>query len=142
MIGAIDKYFSTFDDRGTFCNMPIEKFKLKRVYVVKNFESGMVRAFHYHKHESKVITCIEGYIKLVLIRLGAEDSCVPKEVTEYYLKEGDGKSIIIPLNVANGWQSLQPNSSILVFSDKTAQESMKDDVRYPANLYDWEIKWR
>ena len=148
------------DDRGTFSNIDLlngieENFVTKRIYFCKNFKEGMVRAFHYHKHESKVIICLSGAIKVVTT---AQPTPVKQHIDysqepivgnfEYgpfitgFLEERDNDGIYIKEGLANGWQSLTSDAMIMVLSNKTVQESMSDDIRYPANAYDWSIKWR
>ena len=42
---------------------------------------------------------------------------------------------------ANGFMNLTKDSSIIVFSDKTLEESLDDDIRYPYDKWDiWKIE--
>ena len=47
----------------------------------------------------------------------------------------------ISANHANGFMNLTNDSSIIVFSDKTLEESLDDDIRYPYDKWDiWKIE--
>jgi len=133
--------FTAFDDRGSFINVPVGQFDPARVYVCKNFETGMVRAFHGHQKEYKAITCIHGAIKLVTAMMNAEKGSL-FDFKVWYLSDSSNNSIVVPPAMAHGWQSLKPDSTIMVFSNSPMHESIDDDIRFDANLYDWSIKWR
>lgn len=140
-------YFHATDDRGTFSNLPLhglpDNFVPKRIYWCKNYQQNMVRAFHYHKNESKIIICTRGAVKIVSMEIekitGKTESY---KFEEHVFTDTCTKAAYLPAPMANGWKSLTPESTILVLSNSTTQESMEDDIRYPAKLYNWEAKWR
>ncbi len=138
------------DDRGHFENIVLDhpsiNFEGKRIYVCSNFQQGMVRAFHYHEFEAKIFICIQGAAKFLLykgVRYAFDAGSMAPDT--FVISEKMGKAIYIPPNYANGWQSLTPDTVLLGISNKTVEESLRDDSRFlPEALSpeNWETKWR
>lgn len=133
------------DDRGSllanngFC---LDGFK--RFYVVKNHKSHFVRAWHGHRHESKALICVRGAFKVGIVKI--DDFSNPNrdsEVLSYILSEQSGSVLRIPAGYANGFMNLTADSQIIIFSDKTLDDSIDDDFRYSFDLWDiWDIQQR
>ena len=133
------------DDRGSllanngFC---LDGFK--RFYVVKNHKSHFVRAWHGHQHESKALICVRGAFKVGIVRI--DDFKNPNrdsEVLSYVLSEHSGSVLRIPAGYANGFMNLTADSQMIIFSDKSLEESIKDDFRYRYDLWDiWDVQPR
>jgi dTDP-4-dehydrorhamnose 3,5-epimerase len=132
------------DDRGKFVNIDIpEDFVPKRVYLCKNYSRGMVRAFHYHDRESKIIRCVSGAVTLVVCCLTKNKKKIDNTTFEKIVLTADGdSSVYIPPAHAHGWRSLVDGSQIMVISPFSIEESKNDDIRFSALEYDWEEKWR
>jgi hypothetical protein len=51
--------------------------------------------------------------------------------------------LAIPEGYANGFMSLEGETSVLFFSSSTVEESADDDVRFPARHWDpWQVEER
>jgi len=136
------------DDRGYFENIPFElpEFKGKRAYICRNFDKGMVRAFHYHEYESKVFICLKGAIKFILY-----PGCKTVEDTHgvdyqvVVINEGS-EALFVPCGYANGWQSLTDDTTLLTISNQTMEDSKTDDIRFSPNCIEfdphWKAEWR
>jgi dTDP-4-dehydrorhamnose 3,5-epimerase-like enzyme len=115
---------STFiDDRGKMTfnnNCSIEGFK--RTYIITG-HSGMIRAFHGHRKESKIMQCVRGRMRIVLVNMDDEND----KYTFYLTDNGD--CIKVPAGYYNGLQHLTSESELLVYSDSTTEESKGDDYR-------------
>ena len=115
---------STFvDDRGKMTfnnNCSIEGFK--RTYIITG-HGGMIRAFHGHRKESKIMQCVRGRMRIVLVNMDDEND----KYTFYLTDNGD--CIKVPAGYYNGLQHLTSESELLVYSDSTTEESKGDDYR-------------
>lgn len=133
------------DERGvlSFAQFP-DGFAPKRMYWVRNHRTGFIRAWHGHKHESKLITCLAGAVLLGLATPDRWDHPSPLSPwTRITLSADHPRSLFIPAGYANGWMSLTDDALLLVFSDKTVDESRADDYRFPARLWDaWTVEER
>lgn len=144
----IIKEFFTNDDRGLFTNIECNLFIPKRIYVIDNFSEGMIRAFHGHKNEEKLIFCIHGAIKIPVAPLShflkEENSPGLPEFQTFVLSQHSHECLYIPKNYCHGVLFLQPNTQILVISSSSVEESLKDDYRFDYNRYgyNWSIKCR
>lgn len=161
----MSKFFS--DDRGgIFCDITSGSEKLtggiKRVYMCKNTDKGIIRGFHYHEFEEKLFYVPQGTIKFVLIKMIVEqamylsehthensfyaDELDEWEITVKTLSEHSHEALYVPAGYANGWISLEDDSILIGCSNKTIEESVKDDIKINPDLdvFDeyWQIKNR
>jgi dTDP-4-dehydrorhamnose 3,5-epimerase len=113
--------------------------RVKRFYVIEPAGTEIIRAWQAHQREEKWFYVVEGSFKIVLVKLDEwknPSSQLPFE--EYILPASQTQILYVPGGYANGFQSLEPKSKIMVFSSFTVEESTKDDFRYDKSLwYDW-----
>lgn len=137
------KYFT--DDRGvlSFCN-EFNLSKFKRFYVIKNFHTNFIRAWHAHKKEDKAFMITKGSFQVSAVKIDNwKNPSKSSKVHNFYLSECDNKIIFVPRGFANGLRSLEPKSSLIVFSSSTLDESLKDDFRYTYNYWNpWTVNYR
>jgi dTDP-4-dehydrorhamnose 3,5-epimerase-like enzyme len=57
------------------------------------------------------------------------------EIQSKTLTDRNSEILIIPPGHVNGFQALSSGSIIVVFSDKTLQESKEDDFRFPVDYW-------
>jgi len=133
------------DDRGVLLannNFQLEGYK--RFYVVKNHRINFVRAWHGHKYETKALICVRGAFKVGAVQV--DDFGNPdreKKVSNFVLSHNSSNILIIPKGYFNGHMSLTDDAELLIFSNKTLQESVSDDFRLPYNYWNnWEISQR
>jgi dTDP-4-dehydrorhamnose 3,5-epimerase len=113
--------------------------KAKRFYVIEPAGIEVVRAWQAHQREEKWFYVIEGSFKIVLTKPDDwknPSSHLPFE--EYILTASQAQILYVPGGYANGFQSLEPKSKIMVFSSFSVKESMEDDFRYDKSLW---YKW-
>jgi len=130
------------DDRGFLYQIYgnyLNKFPpVRRVYVVGNFSKGIIRGFHKHLEEWKCYFAISGSAKFVVINEG-------KKILTYVLCSRSPSILIVPPTYAHGWISLEDNTVLIGFSNKTLEESLRDDVRIDPFTFGrdvWEVKPR
>jgi dTDP-4-dehydrorhamnose 3,5-epimerase-like enzyme len=131
------------DDRG--CVDVVNDFHfegVKRHYVVHNHKSGFVRAWHGHKIEAKYFTMARGSAIVAAVKVEDWDHPDGRNATVYQhiLSAEQPRIFYIPPGYANGWMSLTEDTTILIFSTTTFEESKGDDYRFPARLWDvWSV---
>ena len=142
----IDGEFAV-DDRGqlTFCNS--FDFKgVKRFYMVENFSTSVVRAFHGHLKEAKFVFAVSGSAIAAAVKL--DDPAKPSKqskVHRYVLSSKKPALLRIPAGFANGFRFLEKNTKLMIFSTASLEESKGDDVRFPHDYWGeevWSVKNR
>lgn len=128
------------DSRGVLISF--SDFKLdpiKRVYIIENANTDVIRAWQGHKKEQKWFYVIAGSFKIVLLK--PDDWLVPSAKIDYQLFNmlaTENKVIHIPGGFVNGFKAEEPNSRLMIFSDYTLEESIRDDFRFDKDLwYNW-----
>ena len=110
--------------------------KIKRFYFIELPKKKMIRAFHGHMKESKAVFVIQGSIILNLARIDNPKKPDPKQlIKRIILTSKETQICIIPKGFANGIMSLEKNTKVIIYSDKTTQESIMDDFRYDENYW-------
>tara|TARA_B100000029_G_scaffold179472_1_gene177022 strand:- start:110 stop:517 length:408 start_codon:yes stop_codon:yes gene_type:complete len=124
------------DERGVLSFVNDFDFdKIKRFYQISNHKKNYIRAWHGHKNETKFFYVSSGTILLGQVNLDTE------KITKYILSCKKPRVIKIEPNHANGFMNLTSNTNVIVFSDRTLDESKEDDIRYPYDKWDiWTIE--
>lgn len=132
------------DDRGVLSFSNDFNFEdVKRFYLVENFSTDTVRAFHGHLKEEKYCLVTSGSAIIALVEM--DDIKKPNKKNEIYrfiLSTKKPNLIHFPAGYANGFRALEPNTKIMFFSTSSLSESSKDDYRFPANYWGdniWEV---
>ena len=126
------------DDRGYFTAIHFAADS-KRAYLIKNHRAGVIRAFHGHMEESKILFAIRGGFKIVCISMETGDW------KKFAITEKGDNIIKIPARMYHGLASLSDDSELLIVSNKTFEESKNDDFRLPYDLLGagvWDIEYR
>ena len=110
---------------------------IKRSYFVRNFSKSVVRAWHYHSREWKVMLAIKNSFQIMAVKaVQVGNQLVADKVYSFVSSDKRPLLICIPPNFYNGNMSLEDDSILVVYSNSTTDESMKDDTRLPANYWD------
>ncbi|KKQ35050.1 MAG: hypothetical protein US51_C0018G0012 [Microgenomates group bacterium GW2011_GWA2_37_6] len=86
--------------------------------------------------ESKAVFVISGSILLCIVRM--TNSKIPSKkikVKKIILNSFLPQIYLVPPKYANGIMSLEKNTKVFFFSDKTLQESKKDDFRFDEDYW-------
>lgn len=127
------------DHRGgiSFCN-EFDFSPFKRFYKISSGKIGQVRAWQGHLYEEKVFLPLKGKIKIVgvpIFNLESENFGNPEE---YLLDAKSPELIHLPGGYVNGFQFLDDDAEILVFSNFSLEESRNDDFRFEVSrFYRW-----
>jgi len=132
----------SYDERGhlTF-NNDFDFRDVKRFYLIENDKNNFIRAWHGHKKESKYFFCVSGKFKICLVKLDnfKKPSKKLKIITEILDAR---KSVIlkVPAGYANGSMNLIQDSKLMVFSNMSISQSLRDDYRYSFDHWNpWKI---
>jgi dTDP-4-dehydrorhamnose 3,5-epimerase-like enzyme len=125
------------DDRGFLWQL-FEREDIKRVYAVGNFDKNTIRGFHLHHEESKWFFVVSGSAKFVIVNEKNES------VQSFILSEKRPAVLYVPPGNYNGWRPLEDGTILIGMSDKTLEESKKDDYRADPNKFGdvWSTKNR
>jgi dTDP-4-dehydrorhamnose 3,5-epimerase-like enzyme len=134
---------STFiDDRGQlscFNTNILGPADIKRFYVVENFSTDTVRAFHGHQWEEKFVLVVSGSALFITAEMDQGSLINP---SKFVLSSRMPQVLHVPGGYANGFRMLEYDTRILFFSTATLAESIADDFRFPWSRFGedfWEV---
>jgi len=129
------------DERGTisFVN-DFDLTNTVRFYRISHPNTSIVRAWQGHQKESKWFHCYQGSFLIKLMKIDNWDKPSKDLVPQIFeLKSEQSQVLYIPHGYASGFKALEEDSSILVFSDLTTEESKEDDIRFEKNYwFNWD----
>jgi len=129
------------DDRGQLSFVNGFAFEsIRRFYLVENFSTQVVRAFHGHRNEQKFAFVVSG--SAIVAAVPFDDPVSPNrdaKAHRFVLSDRQPKILFIPAGYANGFRPLEPGTKIMFFSTATLEESAKDDFRFPYDHWGKEI---
>jgi len=135
----------TIDDRGSLSFLNIIPFeKVKRSYIIENFSTDTVRAFHGHKIEEKFIIVISGSALVIIAKMTA-DTKELEDPQRYTLSARKLQLLHIPCWYVNGFRSLELNTKLQFFSTTAIEQAKEDDFRFPYDYFGknvWEVEFR
>lgn len=140
MVGAL-----AVDDRGEVGFVNDFTFDgVKRFYTVANHASGFVRAWHGHRREGKYVTAMAGAFVIGAVQI--DDWDAPSKdlpVSRWVLSDRKPSVLWIPPGYVNGFMSLDNYGRLAFFSTATLEDSLDDDIRFPARMWDaWSVEER
>lgn len=131
------------DDRGQVSFVNGFAFgKVRRFYMVENFCTETIRAFHGHLHEEKFAFVVSGSALVATVKLDGQ--LQPGKQTKpqrFILSDRQPGILHVPAGYANGFRALEPGTKILFFSSATIEESKRDDYRFPHDYWGADI-WK
>ena len=135
----------TADDRGhvSFVN-DFDFTGVRRFYQVSNHREAMVRAWHAHREEEKWVLATRGAVLLCCVEIDDWEAPSPDlEIHRFVLSASTPAVVHIPAGYANGFMTLTPDAAALFFSSSRLEDSVEDDIRFPARLWDpWFVEER
>lgn len=113
---------------------------IKRFYIMNHSETDVVRAWHGHKFEKKFFFVLQGSFLINSIKIDNwEKPALTLKPMSFKLDKNDTNMLCIPSGYANGIKAIEPNSSLMILSNFTLEESLNDDYRFDKELwYDWD----
>lgn len=136
MIPKIITGGSHSDTRGTlFYNNDFDASAVKRIYVIENQNTNIIRAWQGHKIEQRWFSVIKGSFKIQLIEI--DNWVYPSKNLEklIFVVNADKLDVLhIPRGYVSSIQSLEEESKLLVLADYLFGE-IKDEYRYEKDYF-------
>ena len=116
--------------------------KFGQVYVSATYP-GVVKAWHYHKHQIDNFACVSGMVKLVLVDT-REGSPTKGAINEFFLGTQNPTLVQVPNLVYHGWKCISTEVSTVVnVPTELYRYDDPDEYRLEAHgtlPYDWARK--
>jgi dTDP-4-dehydrorhamnose 3,5-epimerase len=130
------------DHRGTIRHVNDFNFEgIKRFYTIYHPNTEVIRAWQGHKVESKYFYVIKGSFKVNCIKIDDWNEPLKSlQVESIILSDQESQTLKIEPGYANGFKALVPDSIVMIYSDKTLQESQEDNFRWVPEYF-VEAKW-
>jgi dTDP-4-dehydrorhamnose 3,5-epimerase len=128
------------DQRGTIRFVNDFAFNgIKRFYSITHHNMQTVRAWQGHKLETKYIYVTQGCFLVNWIEIDNwEQPSKHLVLNKHTLKSTQSEILIIPSGHVSGFKALEPDSTMIVFSDMSLEDSKMDDYRFPVDY--WEVE--
>ena len=130
------------DERGTIsCLNEFDLSKAKRFYLIHQPDPAVLRGWHGHRLEKKWFFCVKGSFCIGLVEINdwsqPSRDLVPEIIT---LSAKKSRIVAVPAGWASCIKAEEPDSILLVFSEKTFAEAtaILDSYRFPADF--WPLK--
>jgi len=131
------------DSRGILRFVNDFNFKgVKRFYCIQHPDTEVIRAWQGHQKESKYFYVTKGsfivnWLKIDNFDHPSKDLIVQSKI----LNDQESELLTIPQGHANGFKALEPDSTIIVFSNITLEESKSANYRWESDYFnvDWNI---
>jgi dTDP-4-dehydrorhamnose 3,5-epimerase len=104
---------------------------VKRMYLIEP-TPNLIRAWQGHQIENKWFSVVSGRFEVQVVSM--KDLTVKKF---FILSEDHDEVIKIESGFYNGVKALEPKSKLLVYSDKSLNESLNDDYRLSLEQLAW-----
>lgn len=123
------KFANEFDFKG-----------IKRFYAIELPKRNLIRAFHGHFKESKSVFVTSGSLLLCVVKLDDKKNPSKKNKVKKIILDSQNPQIVnVPAGFANGIMSLEKNTQVIFYSNKSVKDSEADDYRFPEDYWGKEI---
>lgn len=110
--------------------------EVERFYVIHQYDTSVVRAWHAHQFEKKWFYAVKGSFTTAFVKIDNWKNPSPNLKPEVFkLSAEDSKILYISEGYANGIQADEPDSILLVLSNKTLSVALNDSWRYDKELW-------
>ena len=110
--------------------------KVKRFYTITHPDTSTIRAWQGHKLETKYFYITKGSFLINWIKIDNwEHPSKDLKINTHILSDNQCEILIIALGHVNGFKALEPDSTMIVFSDMWLEESKNDDYRFPPEYW-------
>ena len=125
------------DTRGALCyNNDFDAGAVKRVYLIENKSTEIIRAWRGHQIEERWFSAIRGSFKIELIAIDNWDNPSKKlERISFILYSKTLDVLHIPSGYVSSIQSLEEGSKLLVMANYMMGE-LEDEFRFAADYFE------
>jgi dTDP-4-dehydrorhamnose 3,5-epimerase len=138
-MGIIKGNYHT-DHRGTIRFVNEFTFEgVKRFYTITHPDTSIIRAWQGHKLETKYFYVTKGSFLINWIEIDNwQNPSKDLKINTHISTDQQSEILIIHPGHVNGFKALEPDSTMIVFSDMSLEESKGDDYRLPVDY--WRIE--
>lgn len=109
---------------------------IKRMYILHHPDTATQRGWNGHRFERKWFYCIRGAFKVLIVTIDNwEKPSETLQPEQYHLSSTNSELLCVPAGRASLIQATQPNSILMVLSDKTLEASANDSYRFDTTLW-------
>jgi dTDP-4-dehydrorhamnose 3,5-epimerase-like enzyme len=133
---------NTFTDhRGTLLFVNDFHFEgIRRFYTINHPDTSVIRAWQGHKIETKHFFVTKGMFLICWVEIDRWDKPGKSlKVNKQILNAKNPQILMVPAGHANGFKALEFDSTVIIFSDLTLEESANDTYRFEAGYWACEL---
>lgn len=109
---------------------------IKRFYTITHPDTNTIRAWQGHKIETKHFFVSKGSFIINWIAIDNwESPSKDLKINAYTLSDTQSEILTIPPGHVNGFKALEPDSTLMVFSDMLLEDAKNDDYRFPVEMW-------
>ena len=130
----------SIDHRGQISHVnDLDMGEISRFYVIHQKDPEVIRAWHGHQQEKKWFYVIKGSFTAAFVEIDDwQNPSTDLKPEMFQLSAADSRVLYVPEGYANGFKASEPDSILLVFSNKLLIEAVKDSWRYDKQMWvDW-----
>lgn len=129
------------DYRGQISHVnSLEMSEVRRFYIIHQNDTSIIRAWHAHQHEKKWFYAVKGSFTTAFVKIDDWENPSHGLLPEvFHLSADNSRILCIPEGYANGIKAEEPDSILMVFSNKILSEAVNDSWRYDKN---WWMNWK
>lgn len=128
------------DYRGQISHVnDLDMSEIERFYIIHQNDTSIIRAWHAHQHEKKWFYVVKGSFTAAFVKIDNwENPSLDLQPEMYELTSEDSRVLYVPEGYANGFKANEPDSVLLVYSNKILSVAVNDSWRYDSQLWvDW-----
>lgn len=119
----------------------LDMSEVKRFYIIHQKDTSIIRAWHAHQYEKKWFYVVKGSFTMAFVKIDNwEHPSANLNPEVFHLSASESRILYIPGGYANGIKADEPDSILMVFSNKILMEALKDSWRYDSEMWmDWSL---
>lgn len=125
------------DYRGQISHVnDLDMSEVERFYIIHQKDTSIIRAWHAHQYEKKWFYAVKGSFTTAFVKIDDWENPSPDLKPEvFHLSAAESKVLYIPEGYANGIKAEEPDSILMVFSNKILSEAVHDSWRYDSEMW-------
>lgn len=125
------------DQRGTvYFNNEFDASQVKRMYIIENAGTNIIRAWQGHRIEQRWFSVIHGSFMIQLIKIDDWDNPTKSLTAETFILRSDQFTVLhIPAGYVSSIQALEVSARLLVMADTFLGEG-NDEYRFPSDYFE------
>lgn len=128
------------DERGAVSHVnSFDMSDVKRFYVIHQNEPSVIRAWHGHQFEKKYFYPLKGSFTIALVRIDNWENPSTNLIPQIFTISSQQSDVLcVPEGYASGIKANEPDSILMVYSNKLLTEAINDSWRYDKDLW---LEW-